>query len=237
MIIVGHRGARNEAPENTVEGFIHAQQNGCAHFELDIQLSADHELMVFHDSSLKRTTGIRKKLTSCESEFLQNLDARLNTPGWPGPTFIPTLEAVLDASPHVKHWQFEIKPDSRTRMSIIAHRLKQLIERRGIKDIVTITSSSRWFLQYLKESSHIQSSTGLVAEWPVPEPVRTAQKLSCEYLCIHHRMVNAALIERAHAVGLHVSTWTVNQPEQIRLFQALGVDSLITDNPTLALTR
>lgn len=106
MIIVGHRGARKEAPENTVAGFVHAVRNGCRYFELDIQLSKDHELVVFHDTSLKRTTGQRGKLGSHEFESLRCLDARLNTPYWPSPCPIPNLRQVIDSAPQAKHWQF-----------------------------------------------------------------------------------------------------------------------------------
>ena len=119
MIIVGHRGARNEAPENTVEGFVHSQKHGFLHFELDIQLSADHERMVFHDSSLKRTTGYRGKLANFPCHALQTLDASKNTLDWNTPCFIPNLQSVVNAVPHTLHWRFEVKTDSRHRLNIL----------------------------------------------------------------------------------------------------------------------
>ncbi len=237
MIIVGHRGARNEAPENTVAGFVHAQQHGCEYFELDVQLSSDHQLMVFHDTSLKRTTGYRKKMTSCESGFLKQLDARLNTPGWPEPAPVPTLQEVLDSAPHVKHWQFEVKPDSRTRLIIIANRLNQLIQERGLEQCATITSSSRWLLSYLKSSVNSKVSTGLVAEWPLPEPVATASDLGCDYLCVHHSLATPDLIARAHEKAMHVSVWTVNDLQHMHELEDAGVDSIITDIPSRALAH
>ena len=59
MLIYGHRGARGEAPENTLASFASALQAGVTRVELDLHLSADHQLMVIHDPTLQRTTGIR----------------------------------------------------------------------------------------------------------------------------------------------------------------------------------
>lgn len=236
MIIVGHRGARQEAPENTVNGFIHAQQHGCQHFELDIQLSKDHELMVFHDDTLLRTTGFRGKLSRYNQYDLSNMDARCNTPGFAVPCYIPTLQEVVDCAPHTQHWQFEVKSDSRQRLSIVVRKLINFISHNKLNDRVTVTSSNRWFLARMREAS--QLSLGYVAEWPLPRPVMTAQKLGCHYLCINQSLVEveAETVTNAKALGMHVSVWTVNDKERMRQLEQLGVDSIITDLPSSALT-
>lgn len=74
--IIGHRGARNEAPENTIASFQVAQRNGCDAFELDVRLSRDFQLMVFHDKTLGRTTEHAGRLDDFKAAYLNQLDAR-----------------------------------------------------------------------------------------------------------------------------------------------------------------
>ena len=234
MIIVGHRGARNEAPENTVEGFVHAQQHGCQHFELDIQLSADHKLMVFHDSSLKRTTGQRGKLGNFPSRYLQTLDASLSMPNWHVPCPIPTLQSVVNSAPHASHWQFEVKSDSRHRLSILIQHLHHFIIENNLIELVTVTSSNRWFLKQMS-LLHPAIATGYVAELPFLDPVKIAQKLKCKMLAISLKISSQKNIKRANEAGLHVSCWTVNDLERMRELKEMGIDSIFTDVPSLAI--
>ena len=235
MIIVGHRGARNEAPENTVEGFVHAQQHGCQYFELDIQLSSDHELVVFHDTSLKRTTGKRGKLINKPYSYLETLDASVNIPNWHNCN-IPILQNVLDATPHALQWQFEVKTDSRQRLSMLTQRLYHFIIENNLRNKVTVTSSNRWFLKHIKKL-HPELSTGYVAEHRLIDPVKVAQSLGCDMLAISISLATEQTIKRAKQAALHVSCWTVNDFSTMEILKRYGVDSIITDLPTMALER
>jgi len=234
MIIFGHRGARNEAPENTVEGFVHAQQHGCQHFELDIQLSTDHELVVFHDSSLKRTTGQRGKVGDFPYHYLQTLDASRTKPNWHVQCPIPSLQAVVNATPHTSHWQFEVKSDSRYRLCILLQYLCHFIVDNNLKDSVTVTSSNRWFLKQMG-TLHPEISIGYVAELPFIDPVKIAQNLKCKMLAMSISIANQSNIKRAIEAGLHVSCWTVNDLLKMSELKELGVNSIITDVPSLAI--
>lgn len=236
MIVVGHRGARNEAPENTLEGFVHAFQNGCRHFELDLQLSQDHELLVFHDKTLTRTCAHPGKLSDFYADYLTRLDARFNTPGWPDICPIPRLEAILDKLSEVQHWQFEVKSGSRAQMRLMAYKLESLISQRALLERVTVTSSNRYLLAYLKDNfPHL--STGYVAENFFENPVNTAQLLACDYLCISDRLVGSKRVEEAQKQGMKVSVWTVNEFERMYTLKAMGVESVITDIPSAAIKQ
>lgn len=234
MLIVGHRGARNEAPENTVAGFVHAQQRGCLYFELDIQLSADHELVVFHDTSLKRTTGCRGKLANFPYRHLRTLDASLSRPNWHTYSPIPSLQSVVNAAPHTLGWQFEVKTDSRQRLSILMQKLHQFIMMNNLRDTVTVTSSNRWFLQQMSVC-HPDIATGYVAEIPFLDPVKIAIKLKCSLLAISNKIAHQSTIDQANQAGLHVSCWTINNLDRMRELSHLGVQSIITDLPSLAI--
>jgi len=236
MWIVGHRGARNEAPENTLEAFEHAFLNGCRHFELDIQLSSDLVPMVIHDTTLKRTTGVRGRVNAFSAHALSAMDARRNTPGWPHPCAIPTLSEVTLRFPDVLHWQFEVKTDSRFRLAVVAQKLVQFIQTHHLQQRVTITSSDRWLLREVHRIAPAQS-TGLVAESRFYDPVRMANNLGCDYLCLSRKLVTQKRVRLAKQRGMTVSVWTVNDLFEMASLQEMGIDSVITDVPTLALHR
>lgn len=233
MIIIGHRGARNEAPENTLAGFLHARQLGCQAFELDVRLSSDHELMVIHDSTLTRTTGLRDAVKNLSAADMATLDARKNTAPWPEPCPIPTLQDVVDTAPDCLHWQFEVKTDSHFRLSVMALKLHQFIDHNELGDVAIVTSSDRWFLQHLKQRFP-EVRAGYVAEFPIPDPIKTASALGCDLLVLNKALVQKSLVETAQNANLHVSVWTVNDAAQMQNLKKLGVDSLITDTPSLA---
>lgn len=232
--IIGHRGARKEAPENTVEGFVHAQLNGCKAFELDIQLSSDDELIVFHDTSLLRITGVRGKASNYSVSELSLLDAR-GPIIWPSPCAIPSLKEVLHNSPNVEDWQFEVKPSNRITLDKIVRLLARLYyEDRLVSGTMTITSSSKYLLSRVK-TLYPDLRTGLVVEFVGRKAVNHCLKLGCTLLVINDSLCNASLVSEAHAHGIEVSVWTVNKLERMAELKQMGVDSIITDIPSSAI--
>ena len=231
MIIYGHRGARGEAPENTLAGFEHAYRHGIRHFELDLVLSRDGIPVVIHDLTLDRTTPESGKVASRTAMELQTLDARNNAVPWPSFTGIPTLEQVFATMPDFIHIQLEVKSDSRQRLNILCNRLTELVQRNHWHSRVTVTSQDTWFLQQVHRRDP-SVSLGLVADKRFPNPVNVAQKIGCKYLCINWRICSESYVEAAHKAGMQVSTWTVNRIQDMLDLEKKGVDSIITDFPT-----
>ncbi|KXS52255.1 MAG: glycerophosphoryl diester phosphodiesterase, partial [Marinobacter sp. T13-3] len=96
MIVYGHRGAKGEAPENTLPAFNHAYRQGIRHFELDLVLSKDGIPVLVHDLTVDRTTSHKGNVGNYNVAELAAMDARRNVTGWPTRTGIPTLEQLLD---------------------------------------------------------------------------------------------------------------------------------------------
>ncbi len=230
MIIVGHRGAKAEAPENTVISFEAAYKVGIRHFELDIQLSKDGELIVIHDNSVDRTTGVKGKVADLNAAELTALDAGHHIPPWYAPAPIPTLGEVLDAIPEFQSIQFEVKTDSRGRLNTLCNRLVELIQKRQLFGRIVVTSSNTWVLQQVKRLNQT-IDTGYVAQKRFPSPVQTAIKLNCSLLALYHKLADEELIRDCQKAGILVSTWTVNTIPEINALQAIGVHSVITDYP------
>lgn len=233
-LIYGHRGARAEAPENTLPSFQKALDAGVTRVELDLHLSADQQLMVIHDPTLKRTTGLRGKVAQHTAAELTRMDARLGLPGWPTPCPIPTLEQLLQACPQIEHYQLEVKSGSERQSRIVLDAVMALVERYQLHDKVVVTSASRTLLRYAKRSG-FALPTGLVEEYGLLNPLKSARRYGCQYLILNWKLCNAERLRQAQAQGLHVSVWTVNDAARMRQLIDMGVDSLITDYPARAM--
>lgn len=231
MIIYGHRGAKGEAPENSLAGFRHAFRNGIRHFELDLVLSKDGKPVIIHDLTVDRTTGQTGEVAAFTAAELARMDARRNTTAWPTQVGIASLENLLNEFPELKHLQLEVKKDARKRLNILCNRIIEVIQRRDLYDRVVVTSSDSWFLREVKRRDR-KVKTGLVTNRKFPGPVKVAARLHCDFLCLGWKICNKGLVEEAHRQDMKVSTWTVNRIQDMLALEAMGADSIITDYPT-----
>lgn len=233
-LIYGHRGAKGEAPENTLVSFEQCLQHGVRRCELDLHLSRDGELMVIHDPTLKRTTGRRGKVVQHDADELVNYDAREGRPGWKTPCPIPRLSELFEKC-DFEHWQLEVKSASRVRAARTVMAIKELAEQHRLLDRITVTSSSREVLRALNRLAP-EISRGLVAEYTWLDPLKVARQYGCSLLALKWTLCTPERLEKARKQGLHVSVWTVNEPALMRRLADFGVDSLITDYPSLAVS-
>jgi len=231
-LLYGHRGAKGEAPENTLASFQHCLAQGVNRCELDLHLSRDHELMVIHDTTLKRTTSRRGKVSQHDAAELVTFDARHGGPGWPQPCPIPRLEELFEQCPF-EHWQLEVKSASKVRAARTVQAIEKLVARHGLLGKVIVTSSSREVLRALERHAPALSR-GLVAEYAWLDPLKVARHYGCEMLVLNWTLCTPERLQKAQKQGLHVSVWTVNEVALMRRLADFGVDSLITDFPGLA---
>lgn len=231
MLLYGHRGARGEAPENTLAGFRHLRDLDIHRVELDLRLSKDQQLMVLHDKTLERTI---QKAVGPVSDFtaaeLEKLEAKQTLTQFKEGLEVPTLHNVLAEWSDLKSIQLEVKPASPTDLPIIAKQLQKLISEFSLEHKAIITSSHTGFLT---ESRRVNKGIdhGLVADRFVYNPVSVAHRLKCSYLIANWRIVNEALVNKAISKDLLISSWTVNRlPKAVEL-KELRIHSLITDVP------
>ncbi|MDP2243652.1 glycerophosphodiester phosphodiesterase family protein [Pseudomonas sp.] len=232
--IYGHRGAKGEAPENTLISFQQCLKHGVRRCELDLHQSRDGELMVIHDPTLKRTTGHRGKVIEHDAAALTRYDAREGGPGWISPCPIPRLAELFEEC-DFEHWQLEVKSASKVRAAQMVEAIAALTARYDLTDKVTVTSSSREVLGALKRLTP-QLARGLVAEYAWLDPLKVAQRYDCSLLALNWTLCTPERLLKAQKAGLHVSVWTVNDPALMRRLADFGVDSLITDFPGLAVS-
>lgn len=231
MLIYGHRGARGEAPENTLAGFRRAIDVGVTRVELDLRLSRDGELVVIHDENVSRTTGARGLVEHLSVAELMHLDARQGGPDWPEPQPVPTMVRVLEEFPELEHLQLEVKPVAAPERARMVERLVALFRDFDLRHRATVTSFDRELLLALRDSAP-QVPIGLVSDRGRPEPLELARALGARLLVLHWKLCVEKRLRAAHTLGMQVSAWTVNDEVRVRQLYQLGVDSVVTDYPT-----
>ena len=233
MIVYGHRGACGESPENTIAGCRHALARGAKRLEVDVRLSKDNKLVVTHDPRLKRTTGQKGLVSRHTAAELRKLDARNDGPPWPNKrhTGIPTLDALVKALPEILHWQLELKPGSDRYNNALVDAIAAWLDKQDAPERFSVTCSAPTLLTELRRQRPGQS-VGFVSTITEPDYVLAA--CGCDYLVAHWSTLNPWLVKRVQAQSVHISAWTVNDASVIKNLYAMGVDSVITDYPSMA---
>ena len=234
MILFGHRGARGEAPENTLAGFARARRAGVAAFELDVRLSADDQVVVIHDATVDRTTDAAGAVSAFTAAQLARLDARGAFPQWTDPVGVPRLDEVLDAyAADVVRFAVEIKSDTPERLERVGRSVLAQVERRRLRDRVTVTSFDAVALEIVRRIAP-DVPRAYIGAYDTPAFLETALRLGCAQADVPLARGSAEVVREAHAVGLRVVGWLGNTAEELAALVAWGVDGITTDYPTRA---
>lgn len=245
--LFGHRGASASAPENTLESFRLAREQGASYIELDVHLSADGEVVVIHDQSVSRTTGRRGRVENMTLGELRKLDSGYKFTTDHGRTFpyrdrgvtIPTLDEVLEASPNLGI-VIELK---RTREQIVVA-LAQKLRAHGAEDRVIVASHEHRLIAGFREEAPMVAtsfSKDEVRDFLVRvrsgslqgyRPPGVAFQVP-EYKGLR-RVVSKPVIDAVHGFDVEVHVWTVNEPVHISRLLDWGVDGIMTDDPARA---
>lgn len=230
--IWAHRGASALAPENTLPAFALAVEHGADGVELDLQRTADGELVVIHDETIDRTsTGIGRVVDLTLAE-LKRFDFSLGLDGFAG-TQIPTLREVFELlAPTPLTINVELKNSVEFYPGMEAQ-VEALVTEYGLADRVIYSSFNHYSLRTLLTAGTrvplgVLYADGLVDPW-VYAGYLGAQAIHPPYEVLQV----PGVVDECHARGLRVHAWTVPSSEAARL-AALGVDAIITNHPAEA---
>lgn len=233
--IIGHRGAKGEAPENTLAGFAHARSLGLTAVELDVRLSRDNELVVIHDATVDRTTNATGPVADFTAAELGGLDARGTCPDWPEIVGVPTLDEALDALEGLSLIQIEIKSDVPERLELVAAGVLREIERRGLAQVTLVTSFDTVALEIVQRLSPEQPRS-FIARPGDPDILKTCQRLGCTQGNIHQfRRHPAGIVDELHDAGLTVGGGPCPTVDDLDAAIALNMDAVTTDFPSTLL--
>ena len=224
--IIAHRGASAVAPESTRAAIRAAIRAGASMVELDVQMTRDGRLVVFHDERVDRTTDGRGRLQAMTYAQLARLDAGR----WFHPRFarerILLVSQVFRLVPKTMRINLELK---RTRArGPLVRRLQRLIRRTGTARRVLLSSFDPALLRPL---AFAPLARALICRRQPERSLRQAIQLGCAAWHPFYTLVTPQRVARAHAAGLAVHAWTVDRPAIARRLARWGVDGLFTNDP------
>jgi glycerophosphoryl diester phosphodiesterase len=236
------------APENTLPSFRKAVEDGAEALELDVHQSADGAIVIIHDDTVDRTTSGRGEIRSLSLKDLKSLDAgyRLTLDGgksfpWRGLGIeIPTLEEFFLSFPDSKAI-VEIKQSPDPFVTAVIDTVCSL----GREDRVILACEDDRIMALVRDelrSRGLQIATGFsfgevaafihcVRAGRISSFTPAGQAFQIPSKYGDSTLVDRQSVDAAHALGLEIYVWTVNEPEEMRRLLELDVDGLITDYP------
>ncbi len=224
VAVTAHRGSSVDAPENTLSALRLAMEEGADFAEIDIQINADGELVMIHDSELMRVSGLDLKVTDMTREQRLKLDVG----EWFSEKFkgepLPTLDEVIDLVRGKMKLNIELKfgPDRKG----LNHGVGDLIQEKKYASECVVTSLDYEGLKEFKALAP-EVLTGLI----VTSAVGDISRAEVDFLSLNASQVNRSMLSAAEAQGKEVHVWTVNDPVQMQIMIDLGVDNILTDTP------
>ena len=225
--ITAHRGASMDAPENTMAAVERAIEDGADWVEIDVQETADGEVVLMHDSDFKKVAGTPLKIWDATMKDLKDLDIG----SWFAPEFknerVPTLDRVLEACKNRIGVNIELKHYGRGKN--LEERVVERVERHGMQDQIVIMSlrpDSVKRVKTLRPGWKVGLLTGIA--------LGNLTRAEADFLAVHVRLATRNFIRAADRTGKEVHAWTVNDPALMSTMMSRGLDNLITDRPALA---
>jgi glycerophosphoryl diester phosphodiesterase len=221
-LILGHRGASYAAPENTLAAFRLAREMGADGVELDVRRTADNALVLSHDPEMEGVGLVRGV------EFAR---LRAERPD------VPTLAAALDelrgllVNVEIKCLPWEPDADDEDRSVVRA-----VVD--AVRDAnaeVIVSSFDLGSIDACREHAPDLVTAWLTFGQPLAAVAEQTAAHGHAWLHPDRASALAGGIDRAHALGLKVDVWTVDDPDEIRALAQAGVDAIVTNRPDIAL--
>ncbi|OGT45669.1 MAG: hypothetical protein A3E82_09275 [Gammaproteobacteria bacterium RIFCSPHIGHO2_12_FULL_38_11] len=233
---IAHRGASMLAPENTISALKKAKDAHAHSVECDIQLTRDHEAVIFHDETLARTTNGRGRLSETIFSKIQTLDAG----SWFSTDYknerVPTLAEWLKTAALLKlNLNLEIKSTRKKESIALAELLIDHLQKfwPTHSTSLLISSSNQFALMQVAERAK-SLPLGLITEKLLTQK-NAVELINANMVSVHqpHQLLNQQYIDMLHANDLRVLAYTVNDLNRLQELQAMGVDGIFTDNHAL----
>ena len=225
--IMAHRGSSGAAPENTMAAFRQAIADGADWIELDVQETADGEVVVLHDSDFMKLAGNKLKIWDATIDDLKDIDIGSRF----APEFkdesVPTLGEVLD----------ECKGKIRVNIELKYYGHEQQLEQRVVDVVESRDMTSQIVAMSLKIDG-VRKLKAIRPDWKVGLLMSVSagdvRKIKADFLAINAGFASSSFVKAAHASGKDVYVWTVNDAMTMSTMISRGVDGLLTDKPALA---
>ncbi|SPL71018.1 glycerophosphodiester phosphodiesterase [Acinetobacter stercoris] len=232
MRIIGHRGARGEAPENTLGGFKYIHDLGIRAVEFDVRQLKDHELIIMHDDNFIRTTGINQNVYGCSSQELGPYDQAAIWLDWKPFETTPKLSQALEIMHDFEHLEVEVKAvNSQAEAEQLVENLE--LQLKGFENTAVITSFDLKIHQALQKQNSLFKRGLLIEEDLGLAAIEQALTFGCCQIGWMNQLATDEILKATQDAKLNISVWTVNEVERAKHLRNMGIQGLITDFPSL----
>ena len=225
--IMAHRGASKAAPENSLAAVRVAMEAGSNWVEIDVQETADGEVVVIHDSDFMKLARNKTKVWDARLSDLQSIDIG----GSFGPSFqnerVPTLSDVLQLCQGKTGVLIELKYYGHDQQ--LEQRVVDIVEKHGMSNEIMVMSLKPDGVRKMKRLRPTWKCGVLLSV-----SVGNIQKIQADFLAVNARFATRSLINKLHQAGKEIYVWTVDDPVSMSLLMNRGVDGLITNRPEVA---
>lgn len=228
-LIIAHRGASADAPENTTAALRAAIEQGADMVEFDVRWSADGEPVLMHDALVERTTDGRGPLTALSMREIRRLDAG----AWFGARFrgerVLTLREALAILAPLVRANIELCADVQPPAGFAARLMRHVEEARLPED--PLVSSFDFSLLAAVRAGHPGARIAPLFREAAGGVLESVIALAPAAAHPRRHLVRPALLRRLRGEGIRVHAWTVNHPREARRLIRMGVDGIFTDRP------
>lgn len=237
-LIIAHRGAMAEAPENTITAFKKALKYRVHGIELDVQITKDHQPVIFHDQSLQQIIGSPK----CISDFTLEELYLYDWGSWFGEAFknekIPTLDQVLTDYGSKTRLMIEIKPAPKKELknlyfdlaAMVTQQIRNLVPRDRVPDMYILSFEPELIKSAFVSDPHLNYVLNLSAPRLDQRRLNIDPELLCGY-CIEHTLLDRHFVEKSHRENKLVISYSCNSFETLKRLLELDIDVVMTDDP------
>jgi glycerophosphoryl diester phosphodiesterase len=218
MKIIGHRGARGLAPENTMAGLRKAVEHGVDEVEFDLQVTKDGIVVLDHDGVLTDPNGQKRVIADYDYKLLKEHKPDLST-------FREVLESDLNVPFYI-----EVKLAARLE-PIIAEIKRSLGKNRKASDLMLASFNQKTLLELHAALPDIAIIVN--EKWSGVRSSRRARQLNTKRVSMNQRWLWWGFIKSVHNSGWQLSAYTLNDPKKAKKWQKYGLYGVITDYPDL----
>lgn len=225
-LIVAHRMGAGERDENTLEALKKCDSLGIKHFETDIHITKDDQLVVTHDGNLQRRCGADVNVEEMTLEEIRKYKTKEGNP-------LPTLKELLDfLKDRGILMQLEIKsPPTLGRLKkLVEVMVKELKEADFIGDDLLVISFCPDALRLTREAEG-SIKTGLLCGGSDEKNIQTAKDNGCSWISAELLTTTRAFADKAHKEGFKLALWTIRADRDFVLAKDLEADAIVTDYP------
>ncbi len=233
FMVIGHRGAKGYAPENTVPSFEKGIECKANMIEFDVRLTRDGHIVIMHDATVNRTTNGTGLVSQLTLKQIKKLDAGV----WFSPKFegtqVPTLEEAIASIKGKAKFDIEVKKDSYSNKAIEEKLVGEILKNNILDDTVVI-SFDLSSLERIKEiEPHLRVGFLFSQDYDFGQGLKEILAIGGKAIHVEYPHLTTHLVSKAHRDGILVRPWNPNDKKQMSKLIRMGVDGIGTDFPDI----